>query len=89
LLHLPHPNPFNPTTSIRYDLTQRMHVTLSIFDVRGELVSTLVDEEQAPGSKAIVWNARDRHGNALASGVYLCRLHAGGVEQTRKLVLLK
>lgn len=89
VLHLPHPNPFNPTTSIGYDLHQRTHVTLSIFDVRGELVTTLVDEEQAPGSKSIVWNARDRHGNALASGVYLCRLHAGGAEQTRKLVLLK
>ena len=89
VLHLPHPNPFNPTTSIRYHLTQRTHVTLSIFDVRGELVTTLVDEEQAPGTKSIVWNARDRRGHALASGVYLCRLHAGGVEQTRKLVLLK
>ena len=88
-LHLPHPNPFNPTTSIRYDVHQRVRVTLSIFDVRGELVTTLVDEEQAPGSKSIVWSARDRRGNALASGVYLCRLHAGVVEQTRKLVLLK
>ncbi|HEU4930358.1 MAG TPA: S8 family serine peptidase [Candidatus Krumholzibacteria bacterium] len=88
-LHLPHPTPFNPTTSIRYDISRRTHVTLSIFDVRGELVITLVDDEQAPGSKSIVWNARDRRGQALASGVYLCRLQAGGIQQTRKLVLLK
>ncbi len=89
VLHLPHPNPFNPTTSIRYHLHRRTRVILSIFDVRGELVTTLVHEEQSPGPKSVLWNARDRRGNALASGVYLCRLQAGSVQQTRKLVLLK
>ncbi len=88
-LHPAQPNPFNPSTTIRYDTASASRVNLSIFDVRGALVVTLVDEMQPAGAKSIVWNARDAHGNALASGVYLCRLEAGGAHQTRKLVLLK
>lgn len=83
------PNPFNPTTTIRYDIATPSRVNLSIFDVRGALVATLVDEMQPAGAKSMVWNARDAQGNALASGVYLCRLQANGAQQTRKLVLLK
>jgi subtilisin family serine protease len=79
-----HPNPFNPTTTIRYEIATRARVNLSVFDVRGAWVATLVDEEQPAGSKSVVWNA-----NGLASGVYLCRLVAGGEQQTNKLVLLK
>lgn len=88
-LHPAHPNPFNPSTTIRYDLSVGARVNVSIFDVRGALVSTLVDEMQSAGNRSLVWNARDAEGRALASGVYLCRLDAGGVRQTRKLVLLK
>jgi hypothetical protein len=89
VLHPAFPNPFNPATTIRYEIATRARVNLSIFDVRGGLVATLVDEVQAPGSRSLVWNARDRRGNALASGVYICRLVAGGERQSRKLVLLK
>lgn len=89
VLHPAFPNPFNPTTTIRYEIVTRTRVNLSIFDVRGALVATLVDEVRAPGSGSFVWNAKDRRGNALASGVYLCRLIAGGEQQSRKLVLLK
>jgi hypothetical protein len=89
VLHPAFPNPFNPTTTLRYEIAARSHVNLSIFDVRGALVVTLVDEVQPPGSRSFVWNARDRRGHALASGVYLCRLVAGGESQSRKLVLLK
>lgn len=88
-LHPAQPNPFNPSTTIRYDIATASRVNLSIFDVRGALVVTLVDEMQPAGSKSMVWNARDARGNALASGVYLCRLQAAGEHQTRKLVLLK
>ncbi len=83
------PNPFNPSTTIRYQLATPSRVNLSIFDVHGALVATLVDEAQPAGTKSVVWSARDRHGNALASGVYLCRLQANGDARTRKLVLLK
>jgi flagellar hook assembly protein FlgD len=64
-------------------------VSLAIFDVRGARVATLVDGPQPAGTKSVLWNARDDRGHALASGVYLCRLVAGGEQQTRKLVLLK
>ncbi len=89
VLYPAHPNPFNPATTIRYEIATRARVHLAVFDVRGALVATLVDEEQPAGSKSVVWNARDRHGRALASGVYLCRLVADGQQQTHKLVLLK
>lgn len=89
VLHPAFPNPFNPTTTLRYEITARSRVTLSIFDVRGALVATLVDEVQPAGPKSFVWNARDGRGEALASGVYLCRLVADGESQSRKLVLLK
>ena len=88
-LHPAQPNPFNPSTTIRYDIATPSHVNLSIFDVRGARVATLVDETQPAGVKSIVWSARDDRGQALASGVYLCRLEAGGEHQTLKLVLLK
>jgi serine protease AprX len=88
-LHPAQPNPFNPTTTIRYDIAARARVNLSIYDVRGSLVATLVDEMQPAGSQSVQWHARDRQGNALASGVYLCRLVASGEQHTRKLVLLK
>jgi hypothetical protein len=89
VLHPAFPNPFNPTTTIRYEIAARAHVILSIYDVRGALVATLVDENQPPGSRSVVWNARDSRGSALASGVFLCRLAADGESQSRKLVLLK
>ncbi len=84
VLHPAHPNPFNPTTTIRYEIATPGRVTLAIFDVRGARVATLVDEEQPAGSQSVVWNAR-----GLASGVYLCRLVAGGEQRAHKLVLLK
>jgi subtilisin family serine protease len=89
VLHPAQPNPFNPATTLRYDLAARAHVNISIYDVRGTLVATLVDESRPAGSHSTVWHAQDRHGNALASGVYLCRLDASGEQQSRKLVLLK
>jgi hypothetical protein len=89
VLHPAHPNPFNPTTTIRYQIAEPTHVSLAIFDVRGARVATLVDGPQPAGTKSVLWNARDDRGHALASGVYLCRLVAGGEQQTRKLVLLK
>ncbi len=88
-LHPAHPNPFNPTTTIRYELATSSRVNLSVYDVRGALVATLVDQVQPAGAQSLTWDATDRNGNALASGVYLCRLVANGENQTRKLVLLK
>jgi hypothetical protein len=84
-----YPNPFNPTTVITFTLPERLFVNLSIFDLKGRLVKTLVDEPLAAGFKDVTWDGRDRRGNAVSSGVYFCRLRAGKEWLTRKLVLLK
>lgn len=78
------PNPFNPVTSIRYRLSAETRVTVEIYDVAGRLVTRLVDRVQSAGDHAVEWNATGK-----ASGTYFYRLAAGGVTETRKLVLLK
>ena len=89
VLHPAYPNPFNPTTTIEYEIPARARVRLTVFDVSGAVVAKLVDETQSRGRKSVTWNARSSRGTPLASGVYLYRLEAGGEQQTRKMVLLK
>ena len=83
-LHTSSPNPFNPTTSIRYDVPRRAHVRLAIFDARGRQVATLVDGMQQPGEHEVRWHAPD-----IASGIYICRMTAGQFVATRKLTVLR
>ncbi len=84
------PNPFNPQTTIRYDLpTGSTRVRLSIFDATGGRVRTLVNEVQSGGSRSAIWNGRDDAGGTVSSGVYFYVLDAGKQRLTRKLVLLK
>jgi hypothetical protein len=84
------PNPFNPTTSIRYDVPPSGGaVTLHIYDVSGRLVRTLVDGPQTAGQKIAVWNGRDNRGRGVASGIYFYRLQGPGYEKTLKMVLVQ
>ena len=83
------PNPFNPTTTIPFQLTSQEHVTLRIYDARGQLVLTLRDEDTPAGSHSVTWNGRDANGAQVATGVYFVRLSAGSYEMTRKIVMLK
>jgi hypothetical protein len=78
------PNPFNPTTTISYELAKSGHATLEVYDVSGRLVTTLVDGKMTPGRHKVTWEAAN-----VASGIYFYRLTAGSFQQTRKLVLLK
>jgi hypothetical protein len=78
------PNPFNPRTTITYTLPDPEHVTLQLFDVKGRLVRTLVDEPVAAGYHRVMLD-----GQGLASGVYYFRMTAGDFDKTRSLVLLK
>ncbi|RJP74182.1 MAG: T9SS C-terminal target domain-containing protein [Candidatus Zixiibacteriota bacterium] len=78
------PNPFNPTTTLRFEVPQAERVTLSIFDIAGREVATLVDGMQQPGSHTVTFDA-----NGLPSGVYLCRLQVGAQTTTGKMVLMK
>jgi hypothetical protein len=79
-----YPNPFNPATQINYQLPEKNHVTLEIYDVLGNLVSTILDEEMDAGYHSIVWNA-----SGLSSGVYFYTIRSGSFITTKKLVLLK
>jgi hypothetical protein len=84
-----YPNPFNPETWISYQLPERSPVTIKIYNVTGQLVNTLVDDEQAPGAYRVRWSGRDLHGAPVASGIYFCRLKAGTYNKSIKMVLMK
>jgi hypothetical protein len=90
-LHQNQPNPFNPQTTIRYDLPggAAMRVRLFLVDSSGRRVRTLVDDVQSGGPQSVVWNGRDDSGGEVASGVYFCVLDVGKQRLTRKMVLLK
>jgi photosystem II stability/assembly factor-like uncharacterized protein len=83
------PNPFNPQTTIAYQLPQAGPVRLTLYNVAGQVVRRLVDQEQIAGSYRVTWDGTDEQGREVGSGVYLCRLAAGAYQQTRRLALLK
>ncbi len=84
-----YPNPFNPTTSIRYTLPKAGHVRLQIFNLRGELIRTLVDSYQAAESYQMSWDGENDQGQLMPSGIYLYRLQSGDFSQTLRLLFLK
>ncbi len=89
-LYPAYPNPFNPTTTIAFDIASRVNVSLSVYDVSGRLVRTLLDKESiAAGRHSHVWDGRDSNGELSAAGVYFYRLRAGDFVETRKLVMVK
>ena len=83
------PNPFNPSTSISFELRQPGQARLEIFDLRGRLVTTLLDKELGTGTYIEDWDGTDANGAPVASGVYFYRLSAGGTSVSRKMLLLK
>lgn len=83
------PNPFNPSTTIRFELPRECDVVLSIYDVSGRRVAVLADAAYGPGEHEIVWAGRDARGARVASGVYFCRMEADSFEGTTRMVLLK
>lgn len=84
-----YPNPFNPETNIGFQIADFGFVELKIYNVAGQVVRTLVRESKAPGRYTVEWDGRNDLGAALGSGVYFYRLKAGGIEQIRKMMLLK
>ena len=88
-LHAVLPNPFNPSTKIRFDLPQTGMVELTVYDVAGRRVRTLVQEVRNAGEHQVIWRGLDESRRQVASGVYLCRLRAGSYEETRRMTLLK
>jgi len=83
------PNPFNPSTTIQYELSREGHLKLEVFDSRGRWVRTLLDGPRPAGPGSILWNGTDGAGRTVASGVYLYQLRAGDFVETKTMVLLK
>ena len=88
-IHQNYPNPFNPTTSVRYDLPEDAMVNITIYDMMGRIVKTLVNGSQTAGYKSIQWNATNDKNRPVSAGLYLYTIQAGEFKQTKKMVLLK
>jgi len=84
-----YPNPFNPKTMIRYQLPAGAHVTMEIYNISGQKIRTLVDEEQAAGYHAAIWDGHNDAGMAVAAGLYFMQIRAGGNMNTIRMALLK
>ena len=85
-----YPNPFNPQTTISFDLRSERPVSLSIYDLSGRLVDVLLEDEKGrQGLNKVVWRGRDQAGRHLPSGTYFYRLEAGGFVETKSMVLVK
>lgn len=84
-----YPNPFNAVTTIAYNLPVSGHINLSIYDIRGRLVKTLVSETKAAGNYLVRWDGSDKGGNAVVSGMYFVRMASGDNAKTAKLLFLK
>ena len=83
------PNPFNPTTGIWFSLPTRSEVTLTVFNVLGQQVTTLADGTYPAANHFLSWNAKDAFGRAVSSGIYFYRLEAEDFSATKKMALLK
>jgi len=83
------PNPFNPSTTIMFDLARESDVELVVYSLAGRVVKTLKKGVMASGIHEVAWHGRDDAGARVASGVYICRLKSGGSQDAMKIVLLK
>lgn len=88
-LHAPSPNPFNPSTVLAYEIDQAGPVKISVYNVRGRLVRTLVNETMPGGPHEVVWTGLDNSGKRVTSGVYYVRLEANGREMSRRMTLVR
>ena len=84
-----YPNPFNPATTISFELPAAGHVSVCVFNIIGQQVATLLDEYREAGPQAVVWNGTAPDGTQSANGIYLYRISAGGQSVVRQMILLK
>ena len=88
-LHQNYPNPFNPVTTLRYDLPENNLVNITIYDMMGRKVKTLINKTQNAGYRSIIWDATNDYGKPVSAGIYLYQIQAGEYISTKKMVLLK
>lgn len=84
-----HPNPFNNSTTIQYELKKYTDVKINVYDLLGKKIVTLISERQNEGSYTLKWNGRDEKDKQVSSGVYFYQIKVGNIVQTRKMVLMK
>jgi hypothetical protein len=84
-----YPNPFNPSTTIRYSLPKSIHTIVTIYDMLGTRVRTLVNSLQNAGEHSVIWDGRDDRAKPVASGIYFYRLQAGDLKMQKKMLLLQ
>ena len=89
ILHQNYPNPFNPITTLQYDLPENGLVNVTVYDMLGRQVKTLINQTQEAGYKSVIWNATTDYGKPVSAGVYLYQIQAGEYISTKKMVLLK
>ena len=88
-LHQNYPNPFNPVTKIKYDISKQGNVSLSIYDIKGCNLISLVNKQQDAGSYSVIWDGKNKFGHSLPGGIYIYRINSGSFIDTKKLILLK
>jgi hypothetical protein len=88
-LHQNYPNPFNPETVIPYSIPKASHVELSIFNLRGEKITTLINGQKTTGHYKVEWNGKDMAGKQVSSGIYLYRLETESFVQTKKMLFVR
>ena len=88
-LHENYPNPFNPTTTLRFDLPEASNITLTIFNMLGQKIRTYDMQSATAGYHTLKWNATNDYGDPVGAGVYLYQLQSKDFVKTRKMVLLK
>ena len=85
-----YPNPFNPTTTIKYDLNESAFVQIEIFNIKGQMINSLVNQSQDAGQKSIIWNGTDSQNDKVSSGLYFYRLILDGkYHSMKKCIMLK
>ncbi|MFC1730708.1 T9SS type A sorting domain-containing protein [candidate division KSB1 bacterium] len=89
MLRVNYPNPFNPTTTIKFDIPKQVHVKIKIFNILGQVVKDLVDEEKEAGFHEIMWNGTNEAGLHVSSGLYFYRIQAGEFSAVKKMLLIK
>jgi hypothetical protein len=88
-VHPNYPNPFNPITTIKYELPEKAQVSLRVYDVSGKLIRTLIHQETEAGIHKAIWNGKDDNGRKVASGLYFYRFESEDFSETHKMIMLK
>ena len=84
-----YPNPFNPVTYVEFSILEDSEVLLSIYNIKGQFVKTLIDSNIKKGKHQVIWNGKNEFGQSVSSGIYYCRLKSDNLETFRKMILIK